>query len=49
MTFSKGKTWNLEDLRLVDVMDVSSPFPSFVPSLRATFLECDMLSSCIDI
>ena len=23
MTFSKGKTWNLEDLRLIDVQDVS--------------------------
>lgn len=24
MTFSKGKTWNLEDLRVVEMINVSS-------------------------
>lgn len=44
MTFSKGKTWNLEDLRLVEVMDVSLPSPS-LPSPCSDLPSLGMLSS----
>lgn len=43
MTFSKGKTWNLEDVRLIEVQDVSSSCP-VGPAQRALTSSCSLLA-----